>query len=171
MANRYLKTKFRIVAGYGGMSDILLAIERKELDGIAINWHSVAQLRPAWRPGKDVFALAQASLTRDPIWPDAPTLIELAQDETDRKVAEFYALASALGVVLVAPPGVPRERIGALQDAIDRTFEDKAFLSDAKKLGLNIVPRPATELESVVSRTLSTSPEVVAQMRDLLNMH
>jgi tripartite-type tricarboxylate transporter receptor subunit TctC len=171
MANRFLGTKFRIITGYTGMSDILLAIERKELDGLAINWHSVSTSRPEWRPGDNIFAIAQSGLKRDPILPDAPTLIELAHNDTQRQVVEFYALSTALGVALVAPPGVPAERIKALRVAIDRTFADPAFLADAKTQELNILPRPASELESVVRRTLATPPHVVSQMRDLLNMN
>jgi tripartite-type tricarboxylate transporter receptor subunit TctC len=73
MMNRFMGTKFRIISGYTGMSDILLGIDRGELGGIAINWYSIATSRPQWQPGRDVFAVAQSGLTRIPAMPDVPT--------------------------------------------------------------------------------------------------
>ena len=61
LMNRYLGTKFRIVSGYNGMSDILLAIERGEIGGIANNWYGIATLKPDWQPGKNVFASRTAA--------------------------------------------------------------------------------------------------------------
>jgi tripartite-type tricarboxylate transporter receptor subunit TctC len=170
MANRYLGTKFKIVTGYTGISDLLLALERKEIDGLATNWHSIVSSRANWRAGRDVFAIAHAGLKRDPELPDAPTLMELAENDTQRGVFEFYALSSALGVVLAAPPGVPPDRAAALRDAFEKTIGDQAFLADANASGLYILPRKGPELEDIAARTLATSADAIAQMRVLLDI-
>jgi tripartite-type tricarboxylate transporter receptor subunit TctC len=168
MANRYLGTQVRLVTGYTGISDLLLALERKEIDGLATNWHSIVSSRPDWRHGRNVVAIAHSGLTRDPELRDTPTLMELAKSDPQRVVFEFYALSSALGVVLVTPPTVPSDRVAALRQAFEKATADPDFIADAKASGLYIFPRRGVELEDIVARTLATPPDVIAEMRDML---
>lgn len=168
LVNHYFGTKFHIISGYKGLRGTLLAVERNEVDGIAINWHSIKTVRPQWMLNKDIFALAQSTLKRDPELPSAPTLIELAKTEAQREVLRFYGLATALGVSLVAPPGVPPERVKALRAAIDKTFADPSFATYVRSLRLRFLPRSGKVLEGIVAKTLATSPRVIAEMRGLL---
>jgi tripartite-type tricarboxylate transporter receptor subunit TctC len=170
LMNRYLGTKFHIVTGYPGVSDVFLAMDRGELAGIAVNWYSIAIGRPAWQPGKTIFGLAQSGLRRVPELPDVPTLIELAENDDQRQVLEFYALSTALGVVLVAPPEVPQDRLQALRTAVEKSFADPGFIADAKARGLSLHPTGGAELEGLVAKTLATPRSVTDQIRDLLGM-
>jgi tripartite-type tricarboxylate transporter receptor subunit TctC len=168
--NKFLGTKFRIVTGYTGMADILLAVDRGELGGISVNWFSIASARPGWVPGQTAFAIAQTGLKRIPELPDTPTLVELAQDANQRAVVEFYALDAAYGLALAAPPDIPPDRLAALRDAVEKTLADTQFLAGAKTRGLHVEPSRGTEIAEITRRTLATPPAVIAQVRDLLNL-
>jgi tripartite-type tricarboxylate transporter receptor subunit TctC len=169
LMNRYLGTKFRIISGYAGVADIILGIERGELSGLAMNWYSITSARPNWQPGKTIFPIAQSGLRRVPELRDVPTLTELADSDEKRSVLEFYALSTALGVAVVAPPEIPPERLAALRTAFDRSLADPEFLARARTLGLNINPTTGADMEAIVTRTLDTPRPVINQMRDLLN--
>lgn len=168
LANRYFGTKFHIISGYKGLRGTLLAVERNEVEGIAINWHSIKTVKPKWKLNKDIFALAQSTLKRDPELPSAPTLIELAKTKVQRQALKFYGLATALGVSLVAPPAVPPERVKALRAAIDKAFADPTFATYVRSLRLRFLPRSGKVLEDIVAKTLATPPSVIAEMRGLL---
>ena len=66
-----------------------------------------------------------------------------------------------MGRPFVAPPGVPADRLAALRAAFDATLADPAFLEDAKKQNLNVVPVSAREMTEVVSKAYATPPAVV----------
>ena len=67
-----------------------------------------------------------------------------------------------IGRPLVAPPGVPPERVAALRRAFDLTMQDPAFLAEAAKLRLEIEPVAADELQALVAEIARTPKEDVA---------
>ena len=73
LANNLLGLKLKIVAGYGGTSEVLLAMERGEVQGItAYSVSSLAKNRPDWLPSGKVTALLQFSLQKHPKLPNVP---------------------------------------------------------------------------------------------------
>ena len=53
--NGVLGTKFKVVTGYPGATDFLLAVERGEADGTAgVSWSSITAGRPEWITGKRI---------------------------------------------------------------------------------------------------------------------
>lgn len=168
LANRFLGTKFRIVTGYRGAADIALAMERGEVGGIALNWHSLSANKATWKPGEAVFPIAHSGIVRNPDFPNTPTLIESADSDSRRKALEMYALTTALGRVLVAPPGVPKDRLEILRTAMTKVLRDPAFLAEAHARNLHIEPTEYREVERIVARTLSTPPEIIADIKQLL---
>jgi tripartite-type tricarboxylate transporter receptor subunit TctC len=166
LMNQFLGTKFKIVTGYPGASDVMLAMERGEVHGLALNWAAIAGARPQWKLGEHLHGLAQSGLARSPDLPDVPTMTELASGETEKRALEFYALSAAFGRVIAAPPGVPAERVAALRTALDKTLTDPDFLKDAQSRGLVVAPTPAAEVERIVARTLATPAAVREKVKE-----
>ena len=100
--------------------------------------------------------------------PDTPTLIELAETAAQRQMFEFFAVSTVLGVLMVAPPDVPAGRLAALHKAADAIFADPDFLADAKVHRVSVHPMSGAEVDQLVKKALATPPEVVQQMRSLL---
>jgi tripartite-type tricarboxylate transporter receptor subunit TctC len=73
-----------------------------------------------------------------------------------------------LGRPIVAPPGVPADRIKILRDAFDKTITEGAFLAEAERRRLEIDPTKWDEMESLAKEVMVTPPDVVARMRKLL---
>jgi len=154
-----LGMKFKLVKGYQGSHEIQLAMERNEVQGICLAYDSLSRGTLA-RTGA-INVLLQAALTPDPRVKDAPMVIDAARSVEDRKALELFFARAAMGRPFVAPPGVPVDRLATLRAAFEAAVADPAFLEDAKKQNLNVVPVSAREMTEVVKRAYATPPEVV----------
>ena len=154
-----LGMKFKLVKGYQGSNQIQLAMERGEVQGICLSYDSLSRGNLARSGGLNV--LLQAALAPDPRIKDVPMVIDAARSADDRKALELFFARAAMGRPFVAPPGVPADRLAALGTAFDAAIADPAFLEDASKLNLNVVPVSAREMTEIVSNAYKTPPDVV----------
>ena len=88
-------------------------------------------------------------------------VIDAARSGDERKALELFFARAAMGRPFVAPPGVPADRLAALRTAFDAAIADPAFLEDASKLNLNVVPVSAREMTEIVNNAYKTPPDVV----------
>lgn len=164
-ANVIAGTRFDVILGYRGTADYLKAIESGEIQAALGDWDSIVSVRPQWVKNKNVIPILQFTLTRHPLLPDVPRLLDFAKNDLEREIAEFDALSGAIGHSNAAPPGVPRERVAALRKAIAATYRDPDFLARAKKLRMTIAPLSAEKVEKYVDRVVSVSPDFIAKAR------
>jgi tripartite-type tricarboxylate transporter receptor subunit TctC len=163
----FLGMKFRTVKGYPGSNEIVLAMERGEVQGICVAYESLARQR-LMREGK-LNILMQVALEKDPGIPDdAPLATELAQSQAEREALKLFLSRVALGRPFVAPPEVPRERIEALRNAFLATMRDPEFVAETKKLRLTVDPIPGERLAHVIAEIYKTPREVVKRVADIL---
>lgn len=162
LMNGLLGTKFRIVTGYPGGSDINLAMERGEVGGRAsYSWPALKAGKPEWLAQGKVNILTQIGLEKASDLPDVPLLIDLAKTPEEHSVLWFFSSGVDLARLVVAPPGVPPKRIAALRNAFYQTMGDPEFLAEAKRLGLDIRPTGGETVESVVARLVATPQDVL----------
>ena len=88
--NQVLGTKFKVIPGYGGTANVVLAMERGEIHGTG-SWHysSISVARPTWLEDGTINVLTQLSLKRHPKVPNTPTVIELAKTDEQRAILEL----------------------------------------------------------------------------------
>jgi tripartite-type tricarboxylate transporter receptor subunit TctC len=159
--NAVLGTKFKIVTGYNGTADIGLAIERGEVEGIGDwSWSSLKKQKPDWIRDKKITPLLQSALQNDPELPDVPNALAFAKTDQDRRVIELYLTQKKVARPLIAPPGVPPERIALLRNAVTALAVDPAFLADVQSSGLEADPISGAAVDQVVALIASTPPEV-----------
>src|SRR5262249_44967064 len=169
-----LGAKFDIVSGYVSGQDIDLAVERGELQCRAFTITAYFAREPfiSWRKINFTNVLFQTGNTRDPRIKDAPTIYELMDryktNEAGRSLAKVILASGDLGRPIVAPPGVPADRVKALRDGFDKTLADRGFLAEAEKRRLEIDPTKWDEMEPLAKEVMLTPPDVVARMRKLL---
>jgi hypothetical protein len=111
----------------------------------------------------------QMSLFKHPDLPDVPLLIDLAPNPDARAVFELISITGEIGRPLLAPPGVPAERIDALRQAFDNTVTDPEFLADAARIDREISPIPGRELESLVGRVLNAPKSAIVLLKSALS--
>ena len=160
--NKIVGTKFKIVVGFPS-TQIDLAMERGEVDGRgSALWVWWKTGRPDWVAGNKLNHLVQWGPKRDPELPNVPLLTDLAKNDAERQIFALLSSTVTVGRPLVAPPGVPADRVAALRAAFAKTMADPAYLEEAKKAKLDINPILADDLQRIVEGVAKTPAEVVA---------
>lgn len=160
-----LGMKFRIVSGYPGSNEVILAMERGEVQGSG-DWgiSSVKAMRPTWLPEGKIRILLQGALKKHKELPEVPLPMEFAKNEVDRQVLELYFTQKTMARPVVAPPGVPPERMAILRKAFDALATDATFLADAARVKQDIDIVAGAELDRIVAKVAETTPEVAARL-------
>src|SRR5690606_1029341 len=82
VVNALLGTKMKVVTGYRGAGDFMLAIERGEVEGSGgSSVSTLRSTRPAWLKEKSIDVLLQLALRKHPDFPDVPLVTDLAASE------------------------------------------------------------------------------------------
>jgi tripartite-type tricarboxylate transporter receptor subunit TctC len=157
-----------VIEGYRGTNAIFLAIERKELDGICMA--SSTLLGPR-RDLIDKGALRILfSMEAKPMaaLPNVPTMFGRLKDERERQIVSFINAALEYGRPFAAPPGVPAERLAALQAAFRAMLEDPEFLAEAKRMKYHITYTSPDDLKELTERLYATPREVLDEAAALM---
>jgi tripartite-type tricarboxylate transporter receptor subunit TctC len=152
IANATLGTKFKLVLGYKGGSDIALAMARGEVHGRGSQtWAGWKATHSDWiRDGKLV-VLWQLGLRPLADLPNVPQFADLIPDAEDKTLVKVYTQVNALGRPMMTPPDVPADRVEILRRAFDAMVVDPAFVVDAEKTGIELGPIPGREIQSLVA--------------------
>ncbi|MDP2357820.1 MAG: tripartite tricarboxylate transporter substrate-binding protein [Beijerinckiaceae bacterium] len=161
-------TKFKMVLGYNGVADLNLAMERGEIQARGGSWVSVVAQTPAYITEKKLTALVVDGLTRDPLLPDVPTLLELANTPEQKAAVRVISGANEFSRAVFLPPGTPEERVDMLRQAFDKAMVDPALLAQANKLKLPIEPTSGAALDKIAKEVVSSSSDSIALARKLL---
>ena len=171
LLNATLGTRMKIVNGYPGQNEALLAMERGELDGYPSVFESaLTSTRPNWLPEKLAKAIVQYGPERLQNLPNVPFAPDLISKEDDKVLMETGFAPLALGRPLVMPPEVPPERVAAVRQALADTFADPEFLAEAARMGLGLnAPRTGAQLQDVIARAYQSPPRIVERLQKLNN--
>jgi tripartite-type tricarboxylate transporter receptor subunit TctC len=169
LSNRLLGTKFKVVHGYPGAAEVDLAVENGEVQGEAgKDWTTLTSTRPQWIRDKTINILFQMGMKPHADLKDVPMAIDLARTPDDRRIMEIVFAKFGMSRPFFAPPGIAPERLATLRRAFDATVHDGAFLADAAKLGMEINPVRGEDVQTLVTRIMSTPPELAQRARDIL---
>ncbi|HTI87358.1 MAG TPA: tripartite tricarboxylate transporter substrate-binding protein [Alphaproteobacteria bacterium] len=164
-----LGMKFKVIAGYPGTPERLLAMERGEIAGACgittTSFRTVAGSAAA--EGK-VILVAQAGSRSDPAFPDTPNILDEAKTPDVRAALEFLFAPLALGRPLAAPPGTPKDRVAALGKAVVATMRDREFLADADKAQIDIEVSDGAETAKIVDSFYKAPKDVVKRVQTAL---
>jgi hypothetical protein len=161
--------KVKIIAGYAGASEVLLATERGENDGnSSAYWSSLKAIRPDWIRDKKIKFLLQYGAHPHPELKGVPYALDLIKDPVKREMMEVASAPLALGRPIAAPPGVPLDRVAALRTALAETFKDPDYLSDCATSRLDCdEPVTAAAIAEGLTRAYNASPQVVRELLDI----
>src|SRR5215475_3440243 len=166
-----LGVKLRLIGGYAGSREIVLAMERNEVQGMCgMDWSSLATQQRDWVGSGFVRLLAQEDLRGHPEMNrmGVPLTISFAKTEDDRQVMEMIYSQNLFGRPYLVPPGVPGDRVAALRAALAAMLQDPALLEDAQRSGLDIGPMGGEELQALVARLYALPPKVIERAKQSL---
>lgn len=166
--NELAGTKFRVVSGYPGGSEIYNAMEKGEVHGYC-GWAMGAIKRTAgahYRAGR-LNILAQFVPEKDKELPNSPLGTDVVSTDVGRGIMQFIASDAVLSWPMFAPPGVPADRVAELRRAFDTMLKDPAVLAEAEKENLEIDAVPGTVLDAQVAKLYETPPPVLDMIRTM----
>jgi tripartite-type tricarboxylate transporter receptor subunit TctC len=163
--NNVFGTKFKLVMGYRGSNEAMLAVERGEVEGHSTSWTAVHVAHPGWLPEKQIAIIAQFALKRHPDLSDIPTVVELARNDEERKILSAIMAATEVGTAFFTTPGAPPDRVAALRRAFDAAMKDPDLLSEAQKLQVGVSPLSGEELQKLVVSVSDLPPELLEKVR------
>jgi tripartite-type tricarboxylate transporter receptor subunit TctC len=168
--NNLLKTKFKIVAGYNGTPDTIIAFERGEIEGICgLQYRDLPRQIPSWSQGK-AKVIVQLGMRADDEMSKRkiPVIWDFISNPDDRTVLELIFGQLEFGRPFLAPPDVPADRVAALRKAFSETFKDPQFLADVERLKLELDPRSGEEVQALVEKLFAAPQPLVARAREVV---
>jgi tripartite-type tricarboxylate transporter receptor subunit TctC len=168
--NALFGTQFKVVEGYRSSNEALLALERGEVEGHVSGSSSGtlrAQVAPWLTEGK-VRMMLQLALIQDTSLPDLPVVTENVASEEQREALELVFAQQTMAWPLLAPPGIPADRLAALREAFARTMSDPDFLASAGQQKLEVHPVSGTAIEALLKRVYATPPGLVKRVSTLV---
>jgi tripartite-type tricarboxylate transporter receptor subunit TctC len=169
LINKFLGTKFRVVPGYDGDANMMLAIDRGEAQGRGgVPW-SALKLTSAdrLRDGK-IRVIAQLGKKKHAELANVPMLLDAVTRGIDRKVLEMLFARQDMGRPFVLPPGVPAARVETLRAAFAAATRDPEFLKEADKLKFEIDLMDGNEMQALMGELYATPKDVVEQIKQVL---
>ena len=169
LLSRLAGAKFKLVSGYRSANEALLAMDRDEIDmvgafGIA---SLVMRFGPRLKDGS-IRPVYLSALARHPDFPTLPTIGELGSDDEARQILDLFASSSAVGRTLVAPPGVPQDRIAVLRKAMAAALSDPELLAFSAERNMPLEPASGEEIEGIVRKILTTSTPIARKAAEAL---
>ncbi len=163
--NNVLGTKFKLVMGYRGSNEAMLALERGEVEGHSTAFEAVRAAKPAWLKDGSINILAQFGLQRLPELPNVPTAIEVADTPEKKQILTAIMSASEIGTSFFTTPGVPADRVQALRRAFDAATKDPALIADLNRMGMSMGPMTGEEVQKLIASVVDMSPELLEKVR------
>ena len=161
--NSLVGTKFRIVQGYAGTNEVLLAMERKEMTGMCgWGWDSL-RVQALGLVERQVIRLA-LDIGTEPnpelkSW-RVPFVMDMLPDGNDKHALHLLLGPQNYGRPFTAPAGVPLERVAVLRNAFRETLADASFLADAAKAKLQIQYSSADQIMGLIGEAFD-APQAV----------
>jgi tripartite-type tricarboxylate transporter receptor subunit TctC len=165
LLNGVIGTKFKIIGGYPGSTDGLLAMERGEVDGALTSWNTIKVSRADWLKEKKINLLVQYAMERSPEIPDVPTFVELGKTDEDKKMLAFYVSGGEIGRSFFTTPGVPKDRVDALRAAFSAMVKDPDVLGEIDKMKADFIPLDGASLQKLIEETAKVSPAIIQKMQ------
>jgi tripartite-type tricarboxylate transporter receptor subunit TctC len=164
--NEVLGTKFKVVTGYLGTQETILAIERGEASGRCIlSLSALKTAKPDWLAQKKINILLQVGLQKSPELPSVPLLLDLVKNDDDRRMLSLLAGPSAMARPFAAPSGLPAATTNLLRRAFDATVADPEFLAEAKSMQADIVPTSGEDAQKLVAALYATPRPIVERAK------
>ncbi|MCC6888861.1 MAG: hypothetical protein IT536_10025 [Hyphomicrobiales bacterium] len=147
-----LKLNCRVVLGYKGTAEVALALERKEMDSLYVSDTSANLYVRAGQAR----ALATMARAKSQFFPDTATIFDLVKLTPEQEWwFDFRSTLDALGRVLVTTPGVPRDRLAYLQNAVARMVKEPKLLAEAEKSQRYIIYRDPKAAQAAIERVIN----------------
>jgi tripartite-type tricarboxylate transporter receptor subunit TctC len=156
--------KAQLVSGYPGTNDVVLAMERGEVDGLCgLSWSTIRTRHAEWLTSHSVNIIVQSALKKEPEIAAVPLATDLVSNPEQLQIIRLLLVSQAMARPFAAPPELAADHKSALTAAFDATMRDADFLAEAQKLNFEIHPVSAPTIDSLLTEVYATPKDVLAR--------
>jgi tripartite-type tricarboxylate transporter receptor subunit TctC len=167
--NSLLGTKLKAIAGYPGTQEIMLAVERGELDGIVgYSWGVARSGNKADLESGKLKIVMQLALEKHKELPNVPLVTEFVSKPDDRQVLEMIFSRQSMGRPVVAPPGLDPRVVQALRKGFDDAMHDPQFMAEGAKIDMELNYVSGTDVQALIERLYQSPPAVVSRAQAIV---
>lgn len=167
MYNRLLGTKFKVVKGYRGTNDTLLAVERGEAQGaFNLSWSSIVS-HPRLLPDKLIRVLLQLTFSPvdDPRLADVPTLNKYVKEGPEKDMLEILLAKDEMGRTIIAPQDLPRDIVREYRDRLMKIVKSEKFVAEAREHQMPLSIIGGDDLDRYVKRMYGKPEATIKRLR------
>jgi tripartite-type tricarboxylate transporter receptor subunit TctC len=152
----------KLITGYPGTNDAILAMERGEVDGLCgLSWSTIKTEHPRWIEDHSVRIIVQAALKKEPELGPVPLATDLVTKPEQLQILKVMLATQAMARPFAAPPDIPADRKAALLAGFDATMSDLDFLAEARKQNFDVRPVPAAKIDAILAEIYATPKDVI----------
>lgn len=161
--------KFKMIPGYQGTKQGMLAMERGEVAGnVGITWASLKATAGPWLRDGKINVIVQYGLKKHPELPDVAWIYDYAKTAEDRAAMDLSFGNQEFGRPFIAPPGVPEPVVDLLRSAFEQTMNDPEFRADAEKRQVDLDFTSGAEIQSLIGKFYQTPPAVIERVKTIV---
>jgi tripartite-type tricarboxylate transporter receptor subunit TctC len=165
--NQVLGTKFRLVEGYKGTNDTVIAMERGEVEGVCATYGQFRVHERALQEGK-LRLILRAEEAPIPAVPEVPSIYDLARNEEQRQLMRFVFSSVEFGRPYVLPPDSPPQLVALMRKAFADAVNDPDLVAEAERLKLDMTYRPPDDLMKLVANLYATPQPIIDTVKKLV---
>lgn len=166
--NELMGTKIKVLKGFPGTTDAMLALQRGEVDLVLEPWQTIKSGSADLLRDKKIPLIVQFTSKRHPDLQDIPAILEFCENEEQQRLFKLLLSTEEIGRSLAMPPGVPKDRAAAMRAAFNAMMKDADLHKEAEAQRLDLDMASGEDLEKSVLASFDTPPDVVARLRQLL---
>ena len=161
----------KVVNGFKGTAEIRLAMKSGEVDSVVTGWESlrVTNMKEFETGEWQILSQWVEEPLTDLPQKNVPSIYQFARNDEEKQLFRLglvkpnsYARPYAL------PPGVPADRVRALEAALQKTLRDPELLAEADKSRLSLGPISGAQLRGMISDGLSMPATLKEKLRPML---
>jgi tripartite-type tricarboxylate transporter receptor subunit TctC len=167
--NRVLGTKMKIISGYQGTGDRILAAERGELQGnCGLNGSTAISVYGGQIASGKLIPIFQSGLKPFPDFANVPMTQSFAKTDEQKRILQTVSSQMEISRVFAAPPGIPKDRIDILRAAFDQAVKDPLLIEDAKTQKLFLNPSTGDDVAKIISDMVALPEQSKKEAKDAL---
>jgi len=159
LLKEFAGAKLKLVSGYPANSDVLLAIERKEVD----SWSALATTIKLAADRGVVRPLVRGRVAI-PGFENLPVDEDLTTNKIGKALMVIRGLPLAIGRTFAVPPATAAARVTVLREALVKVIQDPEFQAESKKAKIDMHHISAEQVQKDFNTMMNQPPDVLKEM-------
>jgi len=159
LLKEFAGAKLKLVSGYPANSDVLLAVERKEVD----SWSALATTIKLAADRGVVRPLVRGRVAI-PGFENLPVDEDLTTNKIGKALMAIRGLPLAIGRAFAVAPATPAARVTVLREALMKVVQDPEFQAEAKKAKIDMHHISAEQVQKDFNTMMNQPPDVLKEM-------